>query len=285
MTKIESYKIPEKWIWDNENGGKFSKINKPFAAVTHEKILPKGKHSFQLYSQGTPNGIKVTIMLEELLELGILEADYDAWLIEISKGDQFSSGFVEINPNSKIPALIDYSNNKKICIFESGSILLYLAEKFNKFLPSDIQNRTKCLNWLFWQMSSTPYVGGGFGHFFNYAPEAFKYSIDRYTMETKRQLDLLNKHLANNSFICGNCYTISDIAIWPWYGQIVLGNLYNAAEFLDVQQYGNIISWSKKINSRPAVQKGKIVNKISGDRNKNLRERHSKNDFLNLMTK
>ncbi len=273
------YAPPKKWEWIKENGGKFSKINRPTAGSTFSKNLPIGKHKLQLYSQGTPNGVKVTILLEELLELGIEEAEYDAWLIEISKGDQFSSGFVNINPNSKIPALVDYSNFKTIKVFESGSILLYLAEKFQKFLPSDYELRVECLNWLFWQMSSTPYVGGGFGHFYQYAPKKYEYSINRFTMETKRQLDLLNKHLANKEYISSNKYTIADIAIWPWYGQLVLGKLYSAAEFLDVSTYKNVMRWAKKIKSRSAVKRGKIVNKLSGKPEYLLKERHSSNDF------
>ena len=276
------YIPPKKWEWDKENGGKFSKINRPISGSTFNKDLPVGKHKLQLYSQGTPNGVKITILLEELLELNIQEADYDAWLIEISKGDQFSSGFVGVNPNSKIPALVDYSDEKPIFVFESGSILLYLAEKFNHFLPNDSRVKVECMNWLFWQMSSTPYLGGGFGHFYSYAPEKLEYPIDRFAMETKRQLDLLNKHLVDKNFICGDQYTISDIAIWSWYGQLTLGKLYSAADFLDVSSYKNVLRWAENINLRPAVRRGKIVNKVSGDPNYQLRERHSSEDFKKI---
>ena len=276
------YKPPKKWEWNKENGGKFSKINRPISGSTFDRDLPIGKHKLQLYSQGTPNGVKITILLEELLELNIQEADYDAWLIEISKGDQFSSGFVKANPNSKIPTLVDYTNDKPINVFESGSILLYLAEKFNHFLPLETELKVECMNWLFWQMSSSPYLGGGFGHFYNYAPEKLEYPIDRFAMETKRQLDLLNKHLENKNFICGDQYTISDIAIWSWYGQLTLGKLYSAAEFLDVSSYKNVLRWAENINLRPAVRRGKIVNKVSGDPNYQLRERHSSDDFKKI---
>ena len=276
------YEPPKKWEWNKENGGKFSKINRPISGSTFDRDLPIGKHKLQLYSQGTPNGVKITILLEELLELNIQEADYDAWLIEISKGDQFSSGFVKANPNSKIPTLIDYTNDKPIYVFESGSILLYLAEKFNHFLPLETELKVECMNWLFWQMSSSPYLGGGFGHFYSYAPEKLEYPIDRFAMETKRQLDLLNKHLVNKNFICGDQYTISDIAIWSWYGQLTLGKLYSAAEFLDVSSYKNVLKWAKNINLRPAVRRGKIVNKVSGDSNYQLRERHSSDDFKKI---
>ena len=279
---MNKYKPPKIWTWDKENGGKFSKINRPFSGSTHQKKLPVGKHPFQLYSQGTPNGIKVTILLEELLEIGIDDAEYDAWLVEIGKGDQFSSGFVEINPNSKIPVLVDMDNEKPINIFESGSIILYLAEKFNAFIPEKLPEKTECLNWLFWQMASSPYLGGGFGHFYAYANEKYEYPIDRYTMETKRQLDVLNKHLFNKSYICNDEYSIADIAIWSWYGQLVLGKLYNSAEFLEVNSYKNIYDWAKKINSRPAVRRGKIVNKVSGNENFRIKERHSKEDFSHL---
>ena len=276
------YAPPKKWEWNKENGGKFSKINRPTSGSTFSDDLPIGKHKLQLYSQGTPNGVKITILLEELLELNIQEADYDAWLIEISKGDQFSSGFVEVNPNSKIPALVDYSNDKPIHVFESGSILLYLAEKFSNFLPKETQLKVECMNWLFWQMSSSPYLGGGFGHFYSYAPEKLEYPIDRFAMETKRQLDVLNKHLENRDFICTDQYTISDIAIWSWYGQLTLGKLYSAAEFLDVSSYKNVSRWAENINLRPAVKRGKIVNKVSGNPDFQLRERHSSDDFKKI---
>ncbi len=271
--------LPAKvWLWDKENGGKFSKINRPVSGHQFVKNLPVGKHKIQLYSQGTPNGVKVTILLEELLELGINEAEYDAWLIEISKGDQFGSGFVEINPNSKIPALVDRLEKEQINVFESGAILLYLSDKFHKFLPSTSRHKTECLNWLFWQMGSSPYLGGGFGHFYAYAPKKFEYAIDRYTMETKRQLDVLDKHLSKNEYF-GESYSIADIAIWAWYGQLVLGKLYNASEFLNVKSYNYILNWAEKINKRPAVQRGKMVNKLSGNLNFAVRERHSKEDF------
>ena len=276
------YIPPKKWEWNKENGGKFSKINRPISGSTFNRDLPVGKHKLQLYSQGTPNGVKITILLEELLELNIQDADYDAWLIEISKGDQFSSGFVEVNPNSKIPALVDYSYEKPIFVFESGSILLYLAEKFNHFLPNDSRVKGECMNWLFWQMSSAPYLGGGFGHFYSYAPEKLEYPIDRFAMETKRQLDVLNKHLENRDFICTDQYTISDIAIWSWYGQLTLGKLYSAAEFLDVSSYKNVLRWAENINLRPAVKRGKIVNKVSGNPDFQLRERHSSDDFKKI---
>lgn len=273
------YKPSLVWKWNRANGGKFSNINKPTSGSTFVKDLPIGKHNLQLYSQGTPNGIKITILLEELLELNIKDADYNAWLIEISKGEQFSSGFVEVNPNSKIPALVDYSYEKPLFVFESGSILLFLAEKFNEFIPKNFSERVECLNWLFWQMGSTPYVGGGFGHFYSYAPEKYEYPIDRYTMETKRQLDVLDKHLSDREYITSDIYTIADIAIWAWYGQLVLGKLYNASEFLNVSDYKHVLKWANHIRNRPAVQRGKIVNKLSGNPDYQLKERHSSNDF------
>jgi len=269
------------WKWDKENGGKFSNINRPISGSTYEKELPIGKHPFQLYSQGTPNGVKVTVMLEELLELGINEAEYDAWLVRIGKGDQFSSGFVELNPNSKIPSLSDNSNSKSFRVFESGSILLYLADKFKKFIPDDFQERTECLSWLFWQMASAPYLGGGFGHFYAYAPEKFEYPINRFSMEVKRQLDVLDRQLSNNKFICCNQYTIADIAIWPWYGALVLGRLYSAGEFLDVKSYKNVLKWANMIDERSAVIRGRMVNRINGDLDSQLHERHDTDDFLN----
>jgi GST-like protein len=269
------------WKWDKENGGKFANINRPISGSTYEKVLPIGKHPFQLYSQGTPNGVKVTVMLEELLELGINEAEYDAWLVRIGKGDQFSSGFVELNPNSKIPSLSDNSNSKSFRVFESGSILLYLADKFKKFIPDDFQERTECLSWLFWQMASAPYLGGGFGHFYAYAPEKFEYPINRFSMEVKRQLDVLDRQLSNNKFICCNQYTIADIAIWPWYGALVLGRLYSAGEFLDVKSYKNVLKWANMIDERSAVIRGRMVNRINGDLDSQLHERHDTDDFLN----
>lgn len=279
MSDLGEYNPPNKWLWDKENGGKFANINRPISGSTHQKELPLGKHPFQLYSQGTPNGIKVTIMLEELLELGIKEAEYDAWLIRIGKGDQFSSGFVEINPNSKIPCFVDNSGNKSIKVFESGSILLYLADKFQNFIPKAFDQRTECLNWLFWQMASAPYLGGGFGHFYAYAPEKFEYPIDRFSMEVKRQLDVLDKLLSDKTYICNEQYTIADIAIWSWYGALVLGRLYGAEEFLDVKSYKNVVEWANLINERPAVKRGRIVNKISGNLDEQLHERHDSSDF------
>ncbi len=281
MSESQNYIPPKIWTLDKENGGKFANINRPTSGSTHEKELPVGKHPFQLYSQGTPNGVKVTVMLEELLELGVKEAEYDAWLIRIGKGDQFSSGFVEINPNSKIPSLLDNSNSKAFRVFESGSILLYLADKFEKFIPKDFQERTECLTWLFWQMASAPYLGGGFGHFYAYAPEKFEYPINRFSMEVKRQLDVLDRHLSNKNFICSEQYTISDIAIWPWYGALVLGRLYGAEEFLDVKSYKNILKWAKMIDERPAVKRGRMVNRITGELYTQLHERHNANDFAN----
>jgi|TARA_B100001093_G_scaffold28563_2_gene25031 GST-like protein len=279
LSDLGEYNPPNKWVWDKENGGKFANINRPISGSTHQKELPLGKHPFQLYSQGTPNGIKVTIMLEELLELGIKEAEYDAWLIRIGKGDQFSSGFVQINPNSKIPCFVDNSGNKSIKVFESGSILLYLADKFQNFIPKAFDQRTECLNWLFWQMASAPYLGGGFGHFYAYAPKKFEYPIDRFSMEVKRQLDVLDKLLTDKTYICNEEYTIADIAIWSWYGALVLGRLYGAEEFLDVKSYKNVVKWANLINERPAVKRGRIVNKISGNLNEQLHERHDPSDF------
>ena len=280
MSKSKDYILPKKWTWDKENGGKFANINRPSSGHIFEKDLPVGKHPFQLYSQGTPNGVKITIMLEELLHLGITEAEYDAWLIRIGNGDQFTSGFVEINPNSKIPSLIDNSIEKPIRVFESGSILLYLADKFNQFIPKQFEKRTECLNWLFWQMASAPYLGGGFGHFYAYAPEKFEYPIDRFSMEVKRQLDVLDKQLLNNNYICCNEYTIADIAIWPWYGALVLGRLYGAGEFLDVKSYKNVVRWALMIDSREAVKRGRMVNRINGELDSQLHERHDAKDFI-----
>ena len=281
MSQSQNFIPGNVWKWDKENGGKFANINRPISGSTYEKELPIGKHPFQLYSQGTPNGVKVTVMLEELLELGINEAEYDAWLVRIGKGDQFSSGFVEINPNSKIPSLLDNSNSKAFRVFESGSILLYLADKFKKFIPDDFQERTECLSWLFWQMASAPYLGGGFGHFYAYAPEKFEYPINRFSMEVKRQLDVLDRQLSNNKFICCNQYTIADIAIWPWYGALVLGRLYSAGEFLDVKSYTNVLKWANMIDERSAVIRGRMVNRINGDLDSQLHERHDTDDFLN----
>ncbi len=272
-----TYTPPKIWKHISSNGGKFANINRPTAGSTHNKELPQGKHNFQLYSLATPNGVKATIMLEELLEAGHTAAEYDAFLINISEGDQFSSGFVDINPNSKIPALFDKETNTRI--FESGSILLYLAEKFNFLLSKDLKIKTETMNWLFWQVGSGPYVGGGFGHFFSYAPEKIQYCIDRFTMETKRQLDVLDSHLKNSAHIAGDEYSIADIAIWPWYGALVMGRLYDAAEFLEVHNYKNLQRWTETINSRPAVKRGRLVNRTWGNENQQLKERHSSSDF------
>ena len=274
-----AYVPPRVWTWDQENGGQFASINRPIAGATHERELPRGKHPLQLYSLATPNGVKVTIMLEELLELGITEAEYDAWLIRISEGDQFGSGFVEINPNSKIPALLDVSMDPPLRLFESGSILLYLAEKFGAFIPKDIRGRTECMNWLFWQMGSAPFVGGGFGHFYAYAPEKFEYPINRYAMETKRQLDVLDRQLAENRYVAGEEYSIADMAIWPWYGVLADGKLYDAGEFLEVHSYSNIQRWQEEVGERPAVQRGRKVNRTWGELDEQVPERHSASDF------
>jgi GST-like protein len=277
--QTSAYEPPRVWTWDAESGGKFASINRPVAGATHDKDLPVGKHPFQLYSLATPNGVKVTVMFEELLAAGHAGAEYDAWLIEIGEGHQFSSGFVEVNPNSKIPALMDHSGPEPVRVFESASILLHLAEKFGAFMPTVPAKRTECLNWLFWQMGSAPYLGGGFGHFYAYAPEKFEYPINRFAMETKRQLDVLDRHLADNEFMSGDEYTIADMAIWPWYGGLVLGRLYNAAEFLDVQSYKNVNRWADAIDARPAVKRGRMVNKTWGEPSEQLRERHDASDF------
>ena len=276
----EEYVPPKVWTWDSENGGTFAKVNRPISGATHEKVLPVGKHPFQLYSLGTPNGRKVTIMFEELVALGIKEAEYDAWLIKIS-GDQFGSGFCDVNPNSKIPAMMDHSVQPPVRVFESGNILLYLADKFQKFIPSDVAQRTECLNWLFWQMGSAPFLGGGFGHFFCYAPYKMEYPINRYTMEVKRQMDVLDKHLAKNKYMVGEEYTIADMAIFPWYGHVVLGKLYSgSAEFLNVEKdYPNVIRWAKEISERPAVKRGLMVNVNWGELSDQLHERHDASDF------
>ncbi|WP_233080528.1 glutathione-dependent disulfide-bond oxidoreductase [Rheinheimera soli] len=272
-----TYTPPKVWTWDSQNGGTFASINRPVSGATHDKTLPVGEHELQLYSMATPNGVKVTMLLEELLEAGHKAADYDAWLIDIREGDQFGSGFVGINPNSKIPALFDKSTG--IRVFESGSILLYLAEKFGAFMPKEFAKSTEVMNWLFWQMGSAPFVGGGFGHFYAYAPEKYEYPINRYAMETKRQLDVLNQQLANHEFIAGDEYSIADMAIWPWYGALVLGRLYNAAEFLDVQSYTHLQRWAKQIDARPAVQRAVKVNRNWGEPHEQLPERHSASDF------
>ncbi|WP_085909253.1 glutathione-dependent disulfide-bond oxidoreductase [Kiloniella majae] len=273
------YTPPKVWKWDSENGGEWASINRPVAGPTHDKTLPVGDNPLQLYSLATPNGVKVTIMLEELLSQGHKGAEYDAYLIKIGDGDQFSSGFVDINPNSKIPALLDNGPDTPIKVFESGSILLYLAEKFDAFLPKDPVKRTECLSWLFWQMGSAPYLGGGFGHFYAYAPFKMEYCIDRFTMEVKRQLDVLDRHLSNNKYMCGDDYTIADIAIWPWYGSVVLNRSYDAAEFLDAESYTNVMRWAKKIDKRDAVQRGRMVNRTWGDLDTQLHERHHASDF------
>jgi len=279
MADSLTYTPPKVWKWERENGGAFASINRPTAGATHEKELPVGKHPLQLYSLGTPNGVKVTVMLEELLALGHKGAEYDAWLIRIGDGDQFGSGFVEVNPNSKIPALMDHSTTPPTRVFESGAILLYLAEKFGALLPNDPAQRPECLSWLFWQMGSAPYLGGGFGHFYAYAPEKFQYPIDRFTMEVKRQLDVLDRHLAENRYMCGDEYTIADIAIWPWYGQLLLNRLYDAAEFLDAESYTHVMRWTKEIDGRDTVRRGRMVNRVSGKLHRQLRERHDAADF------
>ena len=274
----DSYEPPKVWKWEAESGGRFASINRPVAGATHDKDLSVGEHPLQLHSLGTPNGVKVTVMLEELLELGHTGAEYNAWLVDIGEGDQFGSGFVGANPNSKIPALIDRSTTPPTRVFESGSILLYLAEKFGAFLPDDPAKRTEALNWLFWQMGSTPYLGGGFGHFYAYAPEKIKYAIDRYTMEVKRQLDVLDRQLAENRYIAGDEYTIADMAIWPWYGAFAKGKVYEAGEFIDGLSYENVNRWTDEIAARPAVKRGRRVN-----RKDQLPERHSASDFEALL--
>ena len=275
----DTYTPPEVWTWDSQSGGKFANINRPIAGATREAELPRGKHPLQLHSLATPNGVKVTVMLEELLALGHSGAEYDAYLINIGEGDQFGSGFVDINPNSKIPALMDHSGETPVRVFESGAILFHLAEKFNAFLPESGPERTEVMNWLMWQMGSAPYLGGGFGHFYAYAPEKWEYPINRFAMETKRQLDVLDRQLADHDFVAGENYTIADMAIWPWYGQLVLGRLYSAATFLDVESYEHVMAWAKKIDARPAVQRGRMVNRAFGDPASQLRERHDASDF------
>ena len=279
MTDSTEYIPPKVWTWAKPSGGHFASINRPIAGPTHDKELPVGRHPLQLYSLGTPNGIKVTIMLEELLALGHAGAEYDAWLIRIGEGDQFGSGFVAVNPNSKIPALLDRSGPEPIRVFESGSILLYLAEKFGAFLPKDIAGRTETLNWLFWQMGSAPYLGGGFGHFYAYAPTKIEYAIDRFAMEVKRQLDVLDRRLAESEYLAGNDYTIADIAVFPWYGGLVRGWQYEAAEFLSVQDYKNVQRWAEAIYARPAVKRGRMVNRVRGEESGQVRERHDASDF------
>jgi GST-like protein len=273
-----SYTPPNVWTWDRGSGGKFANINRPVAGPTHDAELPVGEHGLQLHSLATPNGVKVTIMLEELLELG-KDAEYDAWLINIGEGAQFGSGFVGVNPNSKIPALLDKRQDPERRVFESGSILLYLAESFGAFLPEEPAARTEALNWLFWQMGSAPYLGGGFGHFYAYAPEKFEYPINRFAMESKRQLDVLERHLSENAYMAGDEYSIADMAIWPWYGGLVLGKLYNAAEFLAVHEYTRVLEWANRIGERPGVKRGQMVNKAWGEPSEQLRERHAASDF------
>ena len=279
MNNEKDYTPPRVWTWEEQSGGTFASINRPVAGPTHEQELPVGEHPFQLYSLATPNGVKVTVLFEELLALGHTEAEYDAWPIRIGDGEQFSSGFVDINPNSKIPALVDYSGATPVRVFESGSILLHLAEKFGEFLPRNPVERTETLNWLFWQMGSAPFVGGGFGHFYAYAPAAMKYPVDRYTMETKRLLDVLDRRLAESRFLAGDEYTLADIANWPWYGSLAKGRLYDAAEFLQVHEYPNVQRWANEIDARPAVKRGRMVNRIWGEPEEQLPERHDATDF------
>ncbi|WP_166252803.1 glutathione-dependent disulfide-bond oxidoreductase [Marinobacter salicampi] len=279
MSESEGYTPPRVWTWDQESGGRFAKINRPIAGPTHDKELPVGKHPFQLYSLATPNGVKATIMLEELLAMGHKEAEYDAWLIDISEGNQFSSGFVKINPNSKIPAMVDHSTDTPTRVFESGSILLYLAEKFGALLPTEHHKRTEAMNWLFWQMGSAPFLGGGFGHFYAYAPEKMEYPINRFAMEVKRQLDVLNRHLADNEYMAGDEYSIADVAIYPWYGALVKGVLYEAAEFLSVHEYTHVVRWAEQVLERPAVRRGQMVNRAWGEPARQLHERHDADDF------
>ena len=280
-----SYTPPKVWKWVQATEGVFAATNRPIAGSTHEKELPVGKHPLQLYSLGTPNGVKVTVMLEELLEAGHSGAEYDAWLIQIREGDQFGSGFVSVNPNSKIPALMDHSTPKPTRVFESGAILLYLAEKFDAFMPSDPANRAEMLSWLFWQMGSAPYVGGGFGHFYHYATEKIEYAIERFTMETKRQLDVLDRHLADNRYMCGDEYTIADMAIWPWYGGLLLNRQYNAAEFLEAESYTNAMRWTRELDAREPVIRGRMVNRHSAEPHERLLERHDASDFDTLPPK
>jgi len=280
MTDSSDYVPPKVWTWNKPSGGTFANINRPVAGPTHERTLPVGRHPLQLYSQGTPNGVKVTVMLEELLALGLQGAEYDAWLIRIGEGDQFSTGFVAVNPNSKIPALVDRSGPTPVRVFESGSILVYLAEKFGAFLPTEGAARAECLSWLFWQMGSAPYVGGGFGHFYTYAPIKIEYAIDRFTMEVKRQFDVLDRRLADSEYVAGNTYTIADMAILPWYGGLAKGWAYGSAEFLSVQDYKNVQRWADKVLERPAVQRGRMVNRTTGELSTQLHERHDASDFL-----
>ncbi len=279
MTQPTAYTPPKVWTWTQASGGRFANINRPLAGPTHDKALPVGKHPLQLYSLATPNGVKVTIMLEELLALGHTGAEYDAWLIRIHEGDQFGSGFVGVNPNSKIPALMDHSGPTPIRVFESGAILLYLAEKFGALLPTDPAQKAECLSWLFWQMGSAPYLGGGFGHFYAYAPDKLEYPINRFAMEVKRQMDVLNRRLAESRYLAGDDYTVADIAVWPWYGALAKGLIYEAGEFLSVHEYTHVIRWTDEIAQRPAVQRGRMVNRAMGPLNTQLHERHDASDF------
>jgi len=279
MSDIPAYTPPKVWVWDKANGGQFANINRPIAGPTHDKELPVGRHPMQLYSLATPNGVKVTVMLEELLALGHSGAEYDAWLIRINQGDQFGSGFVGVNPNSKIPALLDRSGPQPIRVFESGAILLHLAEKFGAFLPTEQPARTECLSWLFWQMGSAPYLGGGFGHFYAYAPTKIEYAIDRFAMEAKRQMDVLNRRLAETRYLAGDQYTVADMAVWPWYGALAKGQIYEAGEFLQVHEYTHVVRWADDIAKRPAVQRGRRVNRTWGAPESQLPERHEASDF------
>lgn len=279
MSDASAYTPPKVWKWDSQDGGKFTNINRPIAGATHEKEFPRGRHPHQIYSLATPNGVKVTVLLEELLAMGKSDAEYDAYFVNIGDGQQFSSGFVAANPNSKIPAMVDYSTPTPTRVFESGAILLYLAEKFDAFIPKDPTMRGECYSWLMWQMGSTPFLGGGFGHFYAYAPEQWEYPINRYTMEVKRHLDVLDRHLADNQYFCGDEYSIADMAIWPWYGALAKGQLYESGEFLDVESYKNVNRWTDFINERPAVQRGRMVNRAWGEPSTQLRERHEASDF------
>lgn len=279
MSENTGYTPPQVWQWNKGSGGRFAEINRPIAGPTHDKDLPVGRHPLQLYSLGTPNGVKVTILLEELLALGHTGAEYDAWIINIMAGDQFGSGFVAANPNSKIPALMDHTTTPPTRVFESGAILLYLAEKFGEFLPKQHRARTECLSWLFWQMGAAPFLGGGFGHFYAYAPVKIEYAIDRFTMEVKRQLDVLDRHLAEHEYMAGTEYTIADMAIWPWYGAVMSNAAYNAAEFLEAHTYTNVVRWTAQVGARPAVRRGRMVNAVFGKPENQLRERHDASDF------
>jgi GST-like protein len=279
MSDTPAYTPPKVWTWSQPNGGRFASINRPVAGATHEQELPRGRHPMQLYSLGTPNGVKVTIMLEELLALGHSGAEYDAWLIRIQDGVQFGSGFVQVNPNSKIPALLDCSGEQPIRVFESGAILMHLAEKFGAFLPTEPARRAECLSWLFWQMGSAPFVGGGFGHFYAYAPVKIEYAIDRYAMETKRQMDVLNQRLAQHRYVAGDDYTVADMAIWPWYGAMARGEMYEAGEFLQVHEYTHVQRWAQELFDRPAVRRGRMINRVRGEPSTQLHERHEASDF------